>query len=126
LAGEGMFVLHGALTTETGGGELLAETKRRIAAIEAVIEQLVAEGLVDRERVGIMGHSASGWLASYAITHSAFPYAAAITDDHKDGGYFQAALTGWDFGAGEEMIGAAPFGSGFAAWLAESPGFNAH
>lgn len=126
LAGHGMFVLHGRVLKMHGTDGLLDETRSELEAIETVIERLAILGLIDRDRVGIMGHSASGWLASYAIAHGRLRFAAAIADDHKDGGYFQAALAGWAFGAGAEMIGAEPFDEGLEAWLDHSPALNAH
>ena len=123
LASHGFFVLHGTAAGEFEA-DLLAQTRRRIAATEAVVEQLVREGRVDRQRVGIMGYSASGWDVSYALTHSDFPYAAALTDDNKDGSYSQALVSGWLVGAGPEIFGVQPFGSGLSRWMEESPGFN--
>jgi dipeptidyl aminopeptidase/acylaminoacyl peptidase len=126
LAGRGMFVLHGRVSNVPGEATYLRRTQIGIEGTEALVEQLVREGKVDRERVGIMGYSATGWDVAYALTHSSFPYAAAITDDNKDGGYLQAAMSNWVFGLGEEMMGAPPFGEGLSAWLEHSPAFNAH
>lgn len=120
LANRDIFVLHGPSRAES-----IDEVRRQIAALETRINTLSAKGLVDRERVGIMGYSASGWLTTYALAHSNFPYAAAITDDNKDGGYLQAALSSWDFASGAEMIGAAPFGAGLKLWIQHSPAMNA-
>ncbi len=125
LASHGFFVLHGRAGSGEFEADLLAQTRRQIAATEAVVEQLVREGRVERDRVGIMGYSASGWDVSYALTHSDFPYAAALTDDNKDGSYSQALVSGWLVGGGEEMIGVQPFGQGLSQWIAESPAFNA-
>lgn len=125
LAGHGFFVLHGRFVDQNPSASLLVRTQRELAALEHVIDRLVAESKVERSRVGIMGHSASGWLASYALAHSDFPYAAAITDDNKDGSYLQAALAAWDMGLGAEMIGAQPFGEGLCQWLRWSPALNA-
>ncbi len=119
LAGRDMFVLHGPSRAEAP-----AQVNARLDALENIIEQLVAEGLVDRERVGIMGFSASGWLTTYALARGRFPYAAALTDDNKDGSYLQAALSGWAFSSGQEMIGAAPFGAGLQRWIEQSPAWN--
>lgn len=124
LASHGFFVLHGRSGSGELEADLLGHTRQHIAATEAVVEELVREGRVDRERVGIMGYSASGWDVSYALTHSDFPYAAALTDDNKDGSYSQALVSGWLVGAGEEIFGVPPFGQGLSRWLDESPGFN--
>jgi hypothetical protein len=120
LASRDVFVLHGPSRAES-----IPEVNAMLDALEAQIERLVAEGKVDRHRVGIMGFSASGWLTTYALTRGKFAYAAAITDDNKDGSYLQAALSGWGYSAGEEMIGAPPFGEGLKRWLQHSPPMNA-
>jgi len=119
LAGRGMFVLHGPSRAEA-----IDQVNARLDALEDIIEQLVDEGLVDRDRVGIMGFSASGWLTTYALARDRFRYAAALTDDNKDGSYLQAALSGWAFSSGEEMIGEAPFGAGLQRWIEQSPALN--
>lgn len=124
LAGRGIMVLHGQVTAQNEALSLLARTQAEMRALEQVVDSLVTAGTVDRNRVGLMGHSASGWLVNYTITHSSFPYAAALTDDNKDGTYLQAALSDWRFGLGEEMIGAPPFGAGMNEWLKHSPSFN--
>jgi dienelactone hydrolase len=119
LAGRDMFVLHGPSRAEG-----IEEVERTLDALEHAVRTLAARGLVDSDRVGIMGFSASGWLTTYALSRGKFRYAAALTDDNKDGSYMQAALSGWEFAAGEEMIGAAPFGAGLQRWLRYSPAMN--
>lgn len=126
LAGREMFVLHGRVRGFTVDVSYLDQTRIDVEQNEALIEELIAAGKVDRSRVGIMGYSATGWDVAYALTHSSFPYAAAITDDNKDGSYLQAAFSNWLYGATEEMIGAPPFGEGLKLWLERSPAFNAH
>ena len=126
LASRGFFVLHGRIKGAAISADLLKQTGQEIAATEEIVEGLVRDGRVDRNRVGIMGYSASGWNVSYALAHSSFPYAAALTDDNKDGSYSQALLSGWRIGLGEEMIGVQPFADGLTRWLDESPAFRAH
>lgn len=125
LANRGFFVLHGR-AADVMHRDGVAEVQVQIAAAEAVVETLIAAGLVDRSRVGIMGFSATGWEVAYAISHPKFPYAAALTDDNKDGGYLQAAFGNWFYGMAEQMIGAPAFGDGLKVWLEHSPAFNVH
>lgn len=125
LANRGFFVLHGRAADVTFQDDV-AEVQIQIVAAEAVVEALVAEGLVDRSRVGIMGYSATGWEIAYAISHPKFAYAAALTDDNKDGSYLQAAFDNWSYGLSEQLIGAPAFGDGLKVWLEHSPAFNAH
>jgi dienelactone hydrolase len=99
------------------------EPEAYMAAYEAAIDKLVTAGLVDRDKVGLVGYSRTGWHVEYALTHSKFPYAAAITSDNLDGSYVQSLLSWSDEHA--KNIGAPPFGEGLKTWLERSPGFNA-
>lgn len=123
LASAGIFVLHGNAQVSPSMS-LLEQTRLRIRVTEVLVRELIERGWVQADRVGLMGYSASGWDVTYALTHPSFAYAAALTDDNKDGTYLQAAVSNWVFGLGEEMIGARAFGSGLKQWLAESPSFN--
>lgn len=94
------------------------------AGMEGAIAALVARGLVDGERVGIAGFSRTGFHIEYAITHSNYPYAAAISADSIDQSYISNAFRGWPVepSAGN---GGEPYGEGLGHWLSRSPGFNA-
>lgn len=119
LASRDVFVLHGPSRAES-----VDEVNVVADAFEAQINRLIDEGKVDRNRVGIIGFSATGWLTSYALIREKFRYAAAITDDNKDGSYMQAAISGWPYSLGEHLIGASPFGEGLKRWLEHSPAMN--
>jgi dipeptidyl aminopeptidase/acylaminoacyl peptidase len=93
-------------------------------AYESLIARLEGEGLIDRVKVGISGFSREGYHVEYALTHSSFPFAAAIAADNFDGSYFQAALWGWD-SAYAVVNGTPPHGDGLVEWLKSAPGFNA-
>jgi dienelactone hydrolase len=99
------------------------EPEMYMAAYQAAIERLIAKGLVAREKVGLVGYSRTGWHVEYALTHSPFPYAAAITTDNFDGSYLQALLHWTDEFAADN--GAQPFGEGLKRWLERAPAFNA-
>ena len=123
LANRGIAVLQ---VEDKDSPDLLAtpkEPEAYMAAYEAAIEKLVAGGLVDRDRVGIVGYSRTGWHVEYALTHSQFSYAAAITSDNLDVGYMQSLLLWTD--EFTKDTGAAPFGEGLKVWLERAPGFNA-
>jgi dipeptidyl aminopeptidase/acylaminoacyl peptidase len=97
-----------------------------MAGCEGAIDKFVAAGLADRQKVGIIGFSRTGWSVEYLLTHSQFPLAAAEVADNIDGSYFQYVLgdsTLRTFYEGDK--GAAPFGHGLEAWDLEAPGFNA-
>jgi dipeptidyl aminopeptidase/acylaminoacyl peptidase len=102
------------------------ETAVYMAGVEGAIEKFAADGLVDREKVGIIGFSWTVFDVEYTLTHSKYPFAAAEVADGIDGGYFQYALADPAAKASSEaMKGTAPIGEGLPTWMREAPGFNA-
>jgi hypothetical protein len=95
-------------------------TKSRAKTLEDAAEHLVGIGLIDRDKIGIMGHSATGREIEAALVFTDFPYAAAIAADHSDLNYIQSAEYGWFHQEGMP----APFGGDLEVWLNESPAFN--
>ncbi len=123
LAGRGMMVLSAERKSDE---EIVANSNdapAHSAAYESAIDHLDKLGLIDRAKVGISGYSNTGYLVQYALVHSSFQYAAAITDDNYDGSYFQSVVTGSK--QYESENGAAPYGEGLLLWLKRAPGFNA-
>jgi len=97
-----------------------------MAGFEGGAEQLIAQGLADPEKIGIIGFSRTGWLVEYMLTHSHISVAAAEVADNMDGSYLQYVLAGGATkGSLEADKGAAPFGRGLETWMREAPGFNA-
>ncbi len=102
------------------------ETNVYMAGFEGALQHFATVGLVNPEKVGIIGFSRSGWLVEYMLTHSQYAFAAAEIADNIDGSYFQYVLAGNDIRAFYEADkGTSPFGSGLKVWMRESPGFNA-
>jgi hypothetical protein len=93
-----------------------------MAAYEGAIEYLDGRGLIDRERVGIVGFSRTVYYLEYALTHSTYRFVAAYLADGVDGGYMNYLLfPDVDY---ELVNGGPPVGQTFGAWLKNSPGFN--
>jgi dipeptidyl aminopeptidase/acylaminoacyl peptidase len=93
-------------------------------AFEAVADELSSSGLVDRDKVALDGFSRNGYYVEYTLSHSTYPFAAAIAADNYDPSYFQSALSNW--GSDDALLNGAPaFGDGLAQWLERAPGFNA-
>lgn len=107
-----------------GIGNTSDEPKMFADAYGAAAEMLVKKGLADRDRIGLMGFSRSGWYVEYALTHSNFPYAAALVVDNMDGDYGQAEQVGWrpDMMA---LSGGPAFGTNLAHWLENAAAFSA-
>lgn len=102
------------------------EFPRELSSLESAIDCLDRKGLIDRNRVGIIGFSRSGSLVSYALTHSKFHFAAAAVADGSDLGYFNYLILA-NLGVGRELEfinGGPPFGDGLNSWITRSPGFN--
>ena len=100
----------------------------QVAGYEAAVQLLATEGVVDPNRVGIIGFSHTGYYVLEALTTSTLRFKAATISDTTNYGYLQY-LT-WDAGGdgiaheADAAIGASPFGAGLQQWLNRSPEFN--
>jgi dipeptidyl aminopeptidase/acylaminoacyl peptidase len=72
----------------------------------------------------LLGFSRNGYYVEYAITHSSFPFAAAVSADNWDPSYVAQTLLGYGV-ASESVNGGPPFGETLAGWLDSAPAFNA-
>jgi dipeptidyl aminopeptidase/acylaminoacyl peptidase len=118
LAARGFLVLQTAMSADN----TLEEGPREMAAYEGAIESLNARGLIDRTKVGIVGFSRTTYHVAYTLTHSKYPFAAAVLTDGMEGGYFYHLA----FGPRDDVYvnGGVPFGRGLPFWLKNSPEFN--
>src|SRR5207302_4103792 len=91
---------------------------------ETAVDQLMSEGLVDPERIGIIGFSRTGFYVMETLTVSSLHIKAASITDSVMEDYFQYILTERAANEANSMIGAKPFGDGLQQWLKRSPGFN--
>jgi dipeptidyl aminopeptidase/acylaminoacyl peptidase len=127
LAATGIVVLQTA--TGVAGANCAIVTPEEgpcaIAMLESAANQLVSDGLVDRERIGIIGFSRTCFYAMEMLTTGSLHLKAASVTDGVMEDYFQYILNP-DRASGESnsMIGAPPFGDGLQLWLKSSPGFN--
>ncbi len=93
------------------------------AGLEGAIDELDARGLIDRTRVGTVGWSRTGPHTGYALTHSSYPFAAAVMLNSSDFGWF--AYFTWDDAREFDLdYGGAPFGKEMKSWLETVPSFN--
>jgi dipeptidyl aminopeptidase/acylaminoacyl peptidase len=85
----------------------------------------VSEGLVDPERIGIIGFSRTCFYVMETLTTVSIHLKAALITDGVMEDYFQYMLRP-ELLAEESnpMIGGPPFGKGLQQWLKRSPGFN--
>jgi dipeptidyl aminopeptidase/acylaminoacyl peptidase len=107
-------------TTDEQAGRTL-----NVAAFEAAVDYLDGRGMIDRNRVGIVGFSRTVQIVTYLLTHSKYHFAAASLVDGVDAGYFQyIAYPYFSYDGDLTNGGASPFGHGLEAWLRESPSFS--
>jgi len=96
-----------------------------VSGYEAIANQLVSDGLVDPERIGIIGFSHTCFHVMEALTTGSVRFKAASITDGLMANYLQYMLftdgTAHEF---DSIIGAKPFGVGLQQWLKRSPGFN--
>ena len=102
----------------------------QVAGYEAAVRRLVADEMVDPQRVGIIGFSRTCFYVLQALTTSKLHFAAASITDGVNEGYLQYLLNididGNDSVARDTdtIIGASPFGQGLQQWLERSPEFH--
>ena len=122
LAGRDVAVLNiGGPESPPLGESEYSKAKSRAFALADAAKHLIDAGLIDKDKVGIMGHSATGRTAEAALAFTDFPYAAAIWSDNYELSYSQSMYLGWNVIEGQPE----PFGEGLEALLDDSPALNA-
>jgi dipeptidyl aminopeptidase/acylaminoacyl peptidase len=126
LAGKEIMVLQVDESEEDLGK--FREIRRESANLDAAVDDLNRRGLIDPERVGIIGFSRTCLFVEYALTHSNHHFRAAAIADGVDDGYFQylmfanssPVLTQYT----ERANGGKPYGDGLDSWKRRASGFN--
>jgi dipeptidyl aminopeptidase/acylaminoacyl peptidase len=104
------------------------EGPQNMAMFEGLVDELDLRGLIDRNRVGLLGHSHTGYSVWYMLAFSKYPIAAAAVIEGSDSGYFEyitelnQSEVIRDIYEGQN--GTPPFGEGLQKWLKAAPGFN--
>jgi dienelactone hydrolase len=98
-----------------------------VVGYEAAVSDLVKQGLVDSERIGIIGFSRTCFYVMEALTTSTLHIKAASVTDGVMGSYLQdmveVDVTGFSQDA-DAIVGARLFGDGLQQWRRRSPTFN--
>jgi dipeptidyl aminopeptidase/acylaminoacyl peptidase len=92
---------------------------------DSAIAALNARGIIQMDKLGIIGFSRSGWYTEYILAHSGVRYrAATVTDNiqYSIGEYWTSR--GSLVQPLEGMYGGPPYGKTFANWLDYSISFN--
>jgi dipeptidyl aminopeptidase/acylaminoacyl peptidase len=102
------------------------EAADQIEGFDSAIERLATAGLIDSEKVGIIGFSRASYYVESALIRNPRQFVAATLADGVDESYMQYLL----FGVGkshdesEQIYGSAPFGDGLKRWIEHAPGFH--
>jgi Prolyl oligopeptidase family len=104
----------------------MKEAADNILGYESAIDQLASSGLIDPQRVGIIGFSRTSWYVESALVKDSERYAAASINDGIDHSYLQELLFYFDQSAseGRTIYGEQPFGEGLIKWTQLAPGFH--
>ena len=128
LAAHDIVVLQVGHGTEAGGymkhHRSLEEAPREMAAYEGAIDYLDTRGIIDRDKVGIIGFSRTQYHVEFTLTHSSYHFAAATLADGFDGGYLQYLADPYSEKDHVFVNGGPPFGETFSNWLKHSPSFR--
>ena len=128
LASAGFVVLQIGIVDadqHTGAPE---EAEDAVSGIDAAIDKLAADGLIDPGRVGITGFSRTSWHVETALVKEPKRFAAAILADGIDEGYMQYLLFAGEQNTlrkeSEPINDGPPFGQNLNKWLESSAGFH--
>jgi hypothetical protein len=105
------------------------EAACNVHGYETVVKQLSDEGLIDPEKVGIIGFSRTCYYIMQALTASRLHFTAASVTDGATFGYWQYLLYVDLFQSAlgreaETIYKAQPFGPGMERWIDQSPDFK--
>jgi hypothetical protein len=128
LAGKGFFVLQvDDNPTDLRALDTPKEVPAAMAVYDGAIDLLDRKGLIDRDRIGIIGFSRTYLYVTYALIHSKHHFAAAAVADGADSSYFQYMAFSNNFptmaAEFDRLNGAPPFGKGLLKWFKVSPAF---
>jgi len=101
-----------------------SEAPRQMAAFEGAIDYLDRRGIIDRERVGIIGFSRTVFHVAYTLTHSKYHFAAATLADGFNAGYFEEIAFRNVTSEHNVVNGGPPYGASLPSWLERAPAFR--
>jgi hypothetical protein len=105
----------------------MGEVYNWMETIKSAAKMLVDNGLVEPERIGIIGFSRTSWKTDFMLTHSDFKFAAASSADgglYNYGAYWTHNMRGLQESL-ESQVGGPPYGHSLQYWLDYAPAFNA-
>lgn len=129
LAGHGIAVLQ--IQDRRGSSGSLGEAQMYMDAYLSAIKALELRRSVNPARVGLQGFSRTSYHVRYTLTHTDFPFRAAVSAEGVDRGYWQYLMAVGDGveatrSAVEYANGGKPFGAALHVWAERAPPFLAH
>jgi hypothetical protein len=126
LVAQGFAVLDMAGLGRVGNGPM-TEGPNFVARLDAVVEALAKEGIVDPARVGLVGHSRMGWQTHYAASHPGkIKLVAAEVWDSVTLDYVSLLNSQvYSYGGGSEDVNGGSFWQNKENWLKHDVRFNA-
>jgi dipeptidyl aminopeptidase/acylaminoacyl peptidase len=139
------YFVDGQFTTGSGGRALVAkgvvvlqmampsqhvfttaDAPFQLDGFQAAVARLAAEGLIDPQRVGVIGFSYTCFHTLYALTQDPHLFAAAAITDGLQMSYSEYifAEDSQPQEIAEEINGGKPWGQGLTTWAAHAPDFN--
>lgn len=133
---------HGVIVLQTDcQGEEATDLQASTTCLDAAVDTLDHQGIIDPERVALVGFSNGGYKVLHAVTFGQHRYAAGIIVDSSQSTpwaylmYYGAPnMLEWDrnpnhltntiFDDGPPMIGDQFFGQGVTRWMERSPTFH--
>jgi hypothetical protein len=105
------------------------EAGEYVKGYRSAIEELASEGLIDSDKVGIVGFSWTSWYVETALIEDPLRYRAATIVDGIDNSYLQYHLWGAGSPAIEKQAeqinhGKPIAGEGLENWVHTAPGFH--
>ncbi len=104
--------------------ETADEAPHSVELYEAAIDSLDEAGIIDRNRVGLVGFSRTVYHVLYALTHSRYHFAAATTADGIDFGYAGCIFFALTQSICEKKNGGLPYGDSLENWRKTAFNFN--
>lgn len=103
-----------------------AEVQIHLKGYSAAIDELAASGVIDTQRIGIIGFSRTCWFVEEMLLKWPKRFAAAVIADGADQSYFQYMLVGpeWPELESQRYNGGKPVGEALNSWIKKAPDFR--
>lgn len=126
IASAGMFYLQAS--KQPGHTWNQQEAQVHLGGVLSAIDALDAQGLIDPQKVGIIGFSFTTWYVEHELVNAPNRFAAATIAEGADNGYSQYLFWGISNPQLREQMeainGGPPFGRGLIKWVKNAPAFH--